>query len=329
MDTICKLHHPGRMTIGLEMPLDNDWSLAGDRKRKEEGRPFGVPDMSRHFVRAKLADQLGFNTLWVREVPLYDPSFGDAAQLFDTLSYLGYLAGVTDNILLGTAAIVMPLHNPLQLAKAAATIENLSDSRFLMGVGLGDRPVEFPVLGHSFDDRDERFRRNYEIIKEAWKEDHNLQAYYETLNANYQVYPKPKHKVPWVLAGRARQSMDWIAQNMDAWFSYPRPVEQVKEVVLNWRDALYDNDQPEKPYITAIHLNLTKDKDQAFSPARFGGSIGINRVTDLMMDYQKAGVSHMAIHLRKSELPIEEAMEQLGEHVLPHFKNQMADCLPA
>jgi hypothetical protein len=33
--------------------------------------------------------------------------------------------------------------------------------------------------------------------------------------------------------------------------------------------------------------------------------------------------------LRKSELPIEEAMEQLGEHVLPHFKNQMADCLPA
>lgn len=39
MDTICKLHHPGRMTIGLEMPLDNDWSLAGDRKRKEEEDP--------------------------------------------------------------------------------------------------------------------------------------------------------------------------------------------------------------------------------------------------------------------------------------------------
>lgn len=58
-----------------------------------------MPDMSRQFVRAKLADQLGFNTLWVREVPLYDPTFGDAAQLFDTLSYLGYLAGVTDNIL--------------------------------------------------------------------------------------------------------------------------------------------------------------------------------------------------------------------------------------
>ncbi|GAB3655731.1 TIGR03571 family LLM class oxidoreductase [Echinicola sediminis] len=328
MDTICKLHHPGRMSIGLEMPLDNDWSIQGEKKRKEEGRPFGVPDMNRHLVRAKMADQLGFNTLWLREVPLYDPSFGDGAQLFDTLSYLGYLAGITDNILLGTAAMVMPLHHPLQLAKATATIEQLSGSRFILGLGLGDRPVEFAVFGTDPEGRSERFRAHYDVLQEAWKEEHHLQQYYQNLNGNYQVYPKPRQKLPVVLAGRAQQSMDWIAQNMDGWFNYPRPVEQAQQMVLNWREALYDSEQPEKPYITAFHLNLLKDKDAAFSAGRFGGSIGIHRLTDLMMDYQKAGVSHMAIHLRRSELPIEEALEQLGQKVLPHFKNQMADCLP-
>jgi alkanesulfonate monooxygenase SsuD/methylene tetrahydromethanopterin reductase-like flavin-dependent oxidoreductase (luciferase family) len=72
----------GGFSVGLELPLDNDWSPAGDRARRESGRLPGEPDMQHHAELAVLADQLGFRALWVRDVPLYDPSFGDAAHVF-------------------------------------------------------------------------------------------------------------------------------------------------------------------------------------------------------------------------------------------------------
>ena len=72
----------------------------------------------------------------MRDVPLYDPSFGDAAQVFEVFSYLGYLAGVTQNILLGTAAVVLPIREPLLTLKSAATVQRLSGNRLLLGVAL-------------------------------------------------------------------------------------------------------------------------------------------------------------------------------------------------
>ncbi|OIV40414.1 TIGR03571 family LLM class oxidoreductase [Flavobacterium johnsoniae] len=319
MKTICKIHIPGRMTLGLEFPLDNDWSLEGEKKRKKQGRPFGIPDISRHTELIQLADKLGFAALWMREVPVYDPNFGDGAQVFDTLSYLGYVAAITKSIAIGTAAVVLPLHDPLQLAKAIATIENLSESRYLFGVGLGDRPVEFPLFGFDFENRADRFVLNHEIIKEAWKDESELHHFFGKTSNGIEIYPKPKNEIPWILAGRAKQSMDWIAQNMQGWFNYPRDVKDTEILVREWKNALYDNNQASKPYISAFHLNLLKDPDAPFTPHRFGGAVGINGLASLMRLYELAGVNHMALHLRKSEIPVDEALKLIAEKVLPHF----------
>merc|ERR1712138_12211 len=106
--------------------------------------------------RIQLADKLGFKAAWVRDVPVYDPSFGDAAQVFETFTYLGYLAGITDNILLGTAAVVLPLRQPWLVKKAAATVQQLSNDRLILGVASGDRPVEYPLFDVDFDSRGEQ-----------------------------------------------------------------------------------------------------------------------------------------------------------------------------
>ena len=102
----------GGFSIGLELPLDNDWSSTGRQAHAASGRVPGEPDLKQHAVLAKLADRLGFRALWLRDVPLYDPSFGDAAQVFEVFTYLGYLAGITQNILLGTAAWCCRCANP-------------------------------------------------------------------------------------------------------------------------------------------------------------------------------------------------------------------------
>ncbi|MFB6874904.1 hypothetical protein [Streptomyces sp. NPDC056323] len=77
-------------TLGLELPLDNDWGATRLRADRAAGRPFGVPDLTRHGELARLADELGFAGLWVRDVPLYDPErFGDAGSVFETFTHLG------------------------------------------------------------------------------------------------------------------------------------------------------------------------------------------------------------------------------------------------
>ncbi|WP_245706763.1 LLM class flavin-dependent oxidoreductase [Pseudomonas moorei] len=88
---------------------------------------------------ARLADKSGFRALWVRDVPIYDPNFGDAAQVFETFSYLGYLAGITENIMLGTAAVVLPMRQPWLTLKSANSVDELSEGRLLLGVASGDR----------------------------------------------------------------------------------------------------------------------------------------------------------------------------------------------
>ena len=139
------------MTLGIELPLDNDFASDHDARRgtgADHDRVHGIPDLSRHRERAELVDRLGFRAIWMRDVPLWLPrALGDAGQVFDPIVYLGYLAAATRNVLLVTAAIVLPLRQPLLLAKQVASIDALSGGRRILGVASGDRPLEYPAFG--------------------------------------------------------------------------------------------------------------------------------------------------------------------------------------
>ena len=79
---------PGKLTLGLIAPF--------------KGYPDSpVPEMDDFATVIKAADQSGIATLWVRDVPFYDPSFGDVAQIYDPSVTLGYLAALTQNVGLG------------------------------------------------------------------------------------------------------------------------------------------------------------------------------------------------------------------------------------
>ena len=145
-----------------------------------------------------------------------------------------------------------------------------------------------------------------------------FQAQKNTLNLSVSV-PKPKKDIPLVIAGHSGQSINWIAKNAQAWFNYPRPVAETLENRKYWCKALYDEDQAAKPYISAIHLNLSKDDNATFKPQRFGGTVGIKHLTEYLKSYENVGVNHMAINLRKSETPVSEAINKIKEIVLPEF----------
>lgn len=77
---------------------------------------------------------------------------------------MGYLASTTKGSLIGTAAAVLPLSNPWLVRKAAATVQTLSDQRFLPGIASADRHSEYRVFGVDFLSRVEGFRQAVSVL---------------------------------------------------------------------------------------------------------------------------------------------------------------------
>ncbi|MCC5453118.1 TIGR03571 family LLM class oxidoreductase [Rheinheimera sp. UJ51] len=291
-------------SIGVELPLDNDWSKDGQIKRMRDKRAFGVPDMALHKERVVLADELGFSTAWVRDVPLYDPNFGDAAQVFEAFTYLGFLAGVTKNILLGTAAIVLPLRQPWLVKKAANTVMELSDNRLILGVASGDRPSEYPLFKVDYRSRGELFRNAVQVIKDTSA---------SKLEAGQAILPHvPAY--PLYVAGLAQQTPEWIGAHLDGWLAYPGTPEDHCQRVELWRSVAGD-----KPYVSFIHLDFIDNPNAPIERHRFGVKTGINGLIEELSAMKAAGVNHIGLHFRRNDASVEESMNAIAEYVLPHF----------
>src|SRR4051812_47174054 len=102
---------PDRLTLGVFFPIE---AFAGDRPTMVD-----QIELSRHAEQSRVA------ALWVRDVPLRDPSFGDVGQVYDPWVWLGYIAAATRDIALATGAIVLPVRHVLHVAKAAASVDRL------------------------------------------------------------------------------------------------------------------------------------------------------------------------------------------------------------
>jgi luciferase-type oxidoreductase len=301
----------GGFSIGIELPLDNDWSPTGDARRQRDGRRHGVPDLAVHAELAQLADTLGFRALWVRDVPLYDPSFGDAAQVFETFSYLGYLAGITRNILLGTAAVVLPLREPLLTLKSAASIQELSRGRLLLGVATGDRPVEYPLFGRDFESRGANFREQIALLRSG------ARGY---LPPGLDVLPQTRTPLPLFAAGLAQQTPQWLGSNIDGCLAYPGTPEDHQRRAAAWRAVA-----GAKPYVSFIHLDLAEDPDEPLQRHRFGARAGRHALIDELEAMRNAGVDHIALHFRRNRRPLDETFAEIASDVLPHFHRDTAE----
>ncbi|RPE79714.1 TIGR03571 family LLM class oxidoreductase [Vulcaniibacterium tengchongense] len=295
----------GGFSIGIEAPLDNDWTPAGDAARRQSGRLPGEPALHRHAELARLADRLGFAALWVRDVPLYDPGFGDAAQVFEVFAYLGYLAGITRDILLGTAAVVLPIREPLLTLKSAATVQALSGDRLLLGVASGDRPVEYPLFGRDFENRGANFREQVALLRDGAR---------GRLPGGLEVLPRLASPLPLLVAGLARQTPAWIGEHMDGCLAYPGTPEDHLRRVAAWRAVA-----GAKPYASFIHLDLAERPDEPMQRWRFGFRGGRDALVDELKALRAAGVDHVGLHFRRNRRPLDETFHEIAEYVLPLF----------
>lgn len=298
----------GKLTLGFILPL--------------EAYPNSPsPTMADHAEMAKLSDRLGFAGLWARDVPLYDPRFGDTGQMFEPFSYLSYLSAVTEHISLATGSAIITLRHPLHLAKQAVTMDHLSGGRLVLGISSGDRPTEYPAFGleSDFDTRGERFREAFEMYVSVTENSFPVfkSERFGQLNGNLDLMPHTVHgKIPVIVTGHSRQNLNWIAKHADGWLYYFMPPDQVKCVVDMWRESC---EAVFKPFAQGLFFDLADSPSYPLEMIHSGIRIGRNSLLGYLNYLQDIGVNHLAMNLKASQRPASEVMQELAEYVLPEF----------
>ncbi|KAB1185403.1 MULTISPECIES: TIGR03571 family LLM class oxidoreductase [Haloferax] len=286
-------------------PHDN----LGYQRLFDDGLSFGVgfpltnqndtmPDVDEELRLARHAESVGFDALWARDVPTYWPSFGDAGQTFDVWPWLTQVATVTDELALGTASVVLPLRHPLHVAKAAATVDQLSGGRLVMGIASGDRDPEFPAFGVELSDRGTLFRESVELLRTVWREDYpEVESSWGTLDGEITLVPKPTTEtVPLLPTGYARQTLEWIAEHGDGWLFYQLPQSTLESYLADWRDAAGDT-----PFSMAVQVELADDPGDGPEHIHQGFCAGTEWFRDYFSGLNEMGVDHVLVGLQSDD----------------------------
>jgi probable F420-dependent oxidoreductase len=176
-------------------------------------------------------DELGYDTVWMGEHLVfpskiespypYDASLAapfPETPLYDPLITLATVAAQTRNVNIGTSVYVAPLRHPLVVARLAATLDCLSQGRFLFGLGSGWLKEEFEASEQPWDHRGARLEEAVSIMRRLWSEKRvgHEGRFYRFDEVGFE--PKPiRSTIPIIMGGETEPALRRAARIGDGW----------------------------------------------------------------------------------------------------------------
>ncbi len=307
MHSLSEIAKEGALSLGLVFPIESYKGSIAQMKDQE--------------TLAKRAEELGFKALWFRDVPFNDPSFGDAGQLYDPWVYMAHIMNHTEQIILATGSVILPLRHPVHTAKSVASLQHLSSGRIVLGIASGDRPSEYPAFNQKLENKGELFRDSFSYLKSLQQDFpvHKSNSFGEVFG-NIDLVPKANYETPMLVTGYSGQNLDWIASHADGWLYYPRDFRVLRLTMDNWRNTLKENNQSWKPFMQSLYVDLLEDKKAKPSIIHLGFKTGADYLNAHLKSLEIHGVNHVILNLKYGSRPAEVVLEELGELVLPNFK---------
>jgi probable F420-dependent oxidoreductase len=217
-------------------------------------------------ANARLAEELGFESVWMGEhlgFPLefkstypYDesgkPPVRNDAMIHDPLIVFAYLAAVTSSIKLATGVYILPLRNPFSVAKAIASLDQLSNGRFLFGVGIGWLKEEFEWVGMDWDNRARRGNEMLKLLEALFTQEVPAFKGKTVSTQDFYFNPKPVQQPhpPYIIGGNTDAAIKRACRLGDGWYGIAKTPEQATALVKRVRET-------ETGYQRATPLELT------------------------------------------------------------------------
>ena len=217
-------------------------------------------DLIRAF--ASQAEQLGYHSIWVVE------QLVGSTPTPEPVTFLSYLAGVTERIRLGSAVIIATTRNPAMLAKQLSTLDVLSNGRLIVGTALGGRPWSYPMFGGPTDRRVRHFVESIAVMKALWTQ---KRAVFNGQLWNLDgvpMSPKPVQKPhpPLWFGGRHPDGLRRVARMADAFMGAgSTSTDQFREHVKLLHNELErrGRDPGQFPIAKRVYIAIDDDDDRA------------------------------------------------------------------
>ena len=157
----------GHLAYGIQLPIQSQ-----STRYAEPWEPgCGVDELSSIAIAC---DESGFFYVAVCDHVAIPRPYDEAMRTswWDTLTTLGYLAGITTSTRLLSHVYVLPYRHPLMTAKGFLTLDNVSRGRAILGVGAGHVDAEFDLLGVDFDDRGPALNEALDVVRAAFEDEY-------------------------------------------------------------------------------------------------------------------------------------------------------------
>ena len=257
------------------------------------------------------ADRLGYESVWMPEhlvLPVIasgspfhgsdHPPIPPNIPVFDALVYLGMLAGCTETIRFGTHVYNIGLRHPFVTARAAATLDIVSQGRFEFGIGASWLAEEWEAVGLDFNTRGRRVDEAISICRRLWT-DEQVEHHGEFFDfATVMFEPKPvQSNIPLHVGGDSPAALRRAAILGDGWIPMNHSVDQVEESLSKIRS------QREKAGRDP-HIELTM-------------GLPVERPDDLKR-YADLGVTRVMVRPWSSTKDALEAIDRFAREILPY-----------
>jgi alkanesulfonate monooxygenase SsuD/methylene tetrahydromethanopterin reductase-like flavin-dependent oxidoreductase (luciferase family) len=166
---------------------------------------------------ARAAEEVGFDSIWLGDHLLYRGDGRPERGPWEAWTMLAGLGAVTERVTLGPLVACTAFHPPGLIAKMAATVDEVSSGRFVLGLGAGWNEPEFRAFGLPYDHRVTRFREGFEIIRGM------LAGERVTLDGRFWqaddvvLLPPPARRIPLMIGSNGPRMLGIALPHVDAW----------------------------------------------------------------------------------------------------------------
>jgi probable F420-dependent oxidoreductase len=290
------------------------------------------------FVEA--ADQAGFDSLWVGDhlsMPL---------PFFDPLLLLAQAAVVSRRMTFGTGVYLLPLRHPGPVAKQAATLDHLTEGRFIFGIGIGGEfPKEYEVAGVPIAERGARLGESMQAMRALWsgKPGSFHGKHYQFDDVLMTPPPRQEGGPPLWVGGRKDAALRRMGRLADGYLSYvvtpemyasaltkiDEAAEEAGRVITKFGTGHLLFARVDDSYEQALDVateSLSKRYAMDFRKAaqRYAGLGNPQQVAEAILKFHEAGVRHISVDLVG---PYERRMEQIerfAAEVMPLVRKAVA-----
>jgi probable F420-dependent oxidoreductase len=311
---------------------------------------------------ARAAEALGFHSIWVHDHILWGSeqhrthlSAGSAEALnqaqrpnfFESITTLSYLAGMTERVKLGIAVLVLPLRNPLVVAKELANLDVLSQGRLLVGVAPGAPKItkpEFDAVGAVYEERGKITDDYLVAIRKLWNEEYPTKEGKYSHFKEVQMFPKPAQKNLKILVGGgergiSERALRRVVEFGDGWIPAYLTPEEAASGISRVKDAALASKRGVQGFIFAHEMFTTIDETTKTAQELAGKTLlsnfssvdeGMKRslvgtgeeIVQKLKRYETSGVNLTELKFMYPNIPaLLKMMELFASSVMPEFRS--------